>query len=80
MKKGQFKIAALSVFVLPFAVAQVAEAQQLSLVQSCSNSHPGPAGKACCIKVYSAYTSFADQGRRAYELQTCIDNASSKKK
>ena len=81
MKTARFTIAALSILALPpFAFAPVANAQTNAAIQSCINSYPGPAGKACCLKVYGTSVSFGELGRRAYEAQMCVKGAASKKK
>ena len=81
MKKGLFRIIALSIFaLLLFAVASVANAQTSTALQSCINTYPGPVGKTCCFKAYTPSVSYGALGRAAYEAKTCVDDASSKKK
>jgi hypothetical protein len=68
-------------FAIAAALLTVPAAHAAYAPQACLTGYPGPIGKACCEKSYAASAEGTmDSGKRAYELQTCFDNATKSKK
>ena len=61
------------------AVPDVANAQYTGTLGRCINQNPGPAGKACCLKIYKVHADLGSEPQLAGEAKACVEGSAKKK-